>query len=217
MKKYNTQTNYPSPIKENQLTKEEKIEVIAGHFKCILNALGVDLTDCSVSKTPQRVAKMYVNEIFQGMDAENFPSMTTLPNDKAHGAINHMIFVTVSFTSFCEHHFVPMHGHAYVAYKPTTKLIGLSKIPRLVRYFAKRPQIQERLTAQIADALSEVVESDSVAVSISATHFCVIARGIEDQCSNTVTNVLKGDFEKDSSLRQEFFEAIQRENQHNPR
>lgn len=217
MKKYSAQTNHPSPLIDNGLSKEERVDIIAAHFTGIMRALGIDLDDCSVAKTPLRVAKMYVHEIFEGLHEDTFPSMTTLPNDKAHGAINHMVFVTVSFTSFCEHHFVPMHGHAYVAYKPKNKLIGLSKIPRLVRYFGKRPQLQERLNAQIADALSEVVESESVAVSISAVHFCVVARGVEDQCSNTVTNVLRGDFEKDACLRQEFFEAIQRENQHNPR
>ena len=114
-----------------------------------------------------------------------------------------MVLVKVSFTSFCEHHFVPMRGVVYVAYLPNERLIGLSKIPRIVRYFARRPQVQERLTAQIADALSLLLETEDVAVSCMAEHFCVIARGVEDGESHTVTNVLRGAFEKDANLRRE--------------
>lgn len=119
-----------------------------------------------------------------------------------------MVFVKVNFTSFCEHHFVPMMGHAYVAYLPKGKLIGLSKIPRIVKFFAKRPQVQERLTAQIADSLATILETEDVAVSITAQHFCVVARGIEDQNSHTTTNDFRGKFEEASLERQEFFQAM---------
>lgn len=192
-------------------TDADKVEKIALHFKEIMLALGLDLNDPSLAKTPYRVANMYVNEVFQGLNPSHFPSMTTVPNDYTDGHPSHFVFVSVSFTSFCEHHFVPMHGYAYVAYRPKKKLLGLSKIPRLVRYCARRPQLQERLTSQVADLLAQYVESEDVAVSIAATHFCVIARGIEDQCSKTITNVMRGGFETDMALRQEFFEAVRRE------
>jgi GTP cyclohydrolase IA len=200
-----------SPKEKALLPDAEKIELIATHFREIMLTLGLDLDDPSLAKTPYRVARMYVNEVFQGLNPENFPHMTTVPNDDTEGAPSHFVFVSVSFTSFCEHHFVPMHGYAYVAYRPNKKLLGLSKIPRLVRYFARRPQLQERLTAQVAEHLSKYVDTEDVAVSIAATHFCVVARGIEDQCSKTITNVMRGGFENDPALRQEFFEAIKRE------
>ena len=121
-----------------------------------------------------------------------------------------MLFMKVFVTSFCEHHFVPMIGTAYVAYIPNKKLIGLSKIPRIVRFFAKRPQVQERLTAQIADSLSHILETEDVAVAINCQHFCIAARGIEDQSGWCTTQVLRGDFDENIQQRQEFFDAIQR-------
>jgi len=199
-------TRFPSPIVPSKLTEEEKIALIAEKFAAIMEILGLDLTDESLKKTPYRVAKMYVREVFSGLDAGNFPEPSFIPNQSEGG----MVLVKVSFTSFCEHHFVPMRGTAHVAYLPNKRLIGLSKIPRIVRYFAKRPQVQERLTAQIADALALLLETEDVAVSCVAEHFCVIARGVEDAESHTVTNVLKGEFEKNDSLRREFFEGINR-------
>ncbi|GAB4233868.1 MAG: GTP cyclohydrolase I FolE [Chlamydiales bacterium] len=205
-------TNFPNPITErvNALTDEQKIEIIEEHFRDIMLVLGLDVNDGSLAKTPRRVAEMYVREVFSGLKRENFPRISIVKDcfHQDHNA--HIVFVKVTFTSFCEHHFVPIIGSAYVAYKPHNKLIGLSKIPRLVRFFAKRPQLQERLTAQIADSLSQVLGTNDVAVSINATHFCVLARGIEDQDSIMVTNVLRGAFDTNDALRREFFEAIQR-------
>lgn len=205
-------THFPSPIvqKRSELTKEEKIDYIASRFREIMEVLDLDLSDASLSKTPFRVAKMYVNEVFSGLDYHNFPLMSYIENDFRHEVKPHMVFMRVNFNSFCEHHFVPMVGTAYVAYVPNRKVIGLSKIPRIVRYFSRRPQVQERLSAQIADCLAEVLETEDVAVSLAAEHYCILARGIEDEESHAITNVLRGRFDADPALRQEFFEAINR-------
>jgi GTP cyclohydrolase IA len=204
-------TNFPSPLAPPpKLTDEEKIEIIADRFRDIMEVLGLDLKDESLINTPYRVAKMYVKEVFSGLDEKNFPTISFFKDEFHHEHKANMVFVKVGFTSFCEHHFVPMNGTAYVAYIPQQKLIGLSKIPRIVRFFARRPQLQERLTAQIADSLCLLLDTDSVAVSIVAAHYCVIARGIEDEGSHTITNVLRGQFDTDERLRQEFFEGINR-------
>ncbi len=206
-------TQFPSPIIPEKLHKrsdEEKIDAITHHFTEILDILGLDLSHDSLSNTPRRIAKMYVNEVFSGLDPKNFPDISFFEDEFHHEHKAHIVFVKVGFTSFCEHHFVPITGFAYVAYRPGNKLIGLSKIPRIVRYFGRRPQLQERLTAQIADSLAIILGIDDVAVSISASHHCVIARGIEDESGQTITNVLRGRFNSDESLRNEFFEGIQR-------
>ncbi|WP_237753494.1 GTP cyclohydrolase I FolE [Candidatus Protochlamydia amoebophila] len=205
-------TNFPSPIRRHQkrLSDQDKIKLIAEHFKAIMETLELDVEDESLARTPERVAKMYVNEIFSGLDEENFPEISFFKDEIHHEHKANMVFVKVGFTSFCEHHFVPMSGFAYVAYIPTNQLIGLSKIPRLVRYFAKRPQLQERLTAQIADSLALLLNTEHVAVSLTAIHSCVQARGIQDECSHTITNVLRGQFGADGNLRREFFEGINR-------
>jgi GTP cyclohydrolase IA len=205
-------TRFPSPIKikSSKLSNEEKIEQIASRFKEIMEILGLDLTDESLTKTPFRVAKMYVNEIFSGLDFEQFPSISYIHDHFKHQGKSNIVFMKVNFNSFCEHHFVPMIGTVYVAYLPNKKLIGLSKIPRLVRYFSRRPQVQERLSAQIVDSLSLILDTEDVAVSITAEHFCILARGIEDDESHAITNVLRGKFDSDESLKQEFFEAINR-------
>lgn len=205
-------THFPSPISANppQLSNEEKIDKISDHFRQILQILGLNTEDGSIKDTPRRVAKMYVEEVFSGLHLENFPDITFFDDDFHHEHKANTVFVKVGFTSFCEHHFVPLSGFAYIAYIPESQLIGLSKIPRIVRYFAKRPQVQERLTAQIADSLCILLNSENVAVSISAKHYCVIARGVEDENSNTITNVLRGKFNTDDSLRREFFESINR-------
>lgn len=206
-------TNFPSPIREDihQLSDDDKITYIAERYKEIMVALGLDLNDPSLARTPFRVAKMYVKEIFSGLDLENFPEISFIEDGFQHQQQGNMVFVKVNFHSFCEHHFVPMSGTAYIAYIPHKRLIGLSKIPRIVRFFSQRPQVQERLSAQIADSLSILLETESVAVSLIAQHFCVIARGIEDNESHTITNVLRGDFEHKSNLRREFFEGINRQ------
>lgn len=205
------QTQFPSPIREDvtDLPDEEKIRKIEGHFRSIMDTLGLDLSDPSLEMTPYRVAKMYVKEIFSGLKPEEFPSISFFPHKSQ---TNSMVFVKASFTSFCEHHFVPFHGRAYFAYLPKDKIIGLSKISRIIRYFSKRPQVQERMTHQIADSLASLLETEDIAVSLVATHYCVIARGVEDDHSHTITNSLHGKFHSDDNLRREFFEAIHRTN-----
>lgn len=205
-------TRYPTPLKAAPVvrTNEEKIAYIAERFGDIMDALGLDLSDHSLARTPYRVAKMYVNEIFSGLDIEQFPAITTVEDRYQHGEMSNIVFMKVNFSSFCEHHFVPMIGTAWVAYMPNGKLIGLSKIPRIVRFFARRPQLQERLTAQIADSLAMVLDTEDVAVSIAAEHYCILARGIEDEDSHVITNVLRGQFETSETIRREFFESINR-------
>lgn len=205
-------TNFPSPIAAQQpsLTDEEKIDYITVRFKEIMEALGLDMTDPSLARTPYRVAKMYVNEIFSGLNPAQFPAISYIEDKFQHDQHGNMVFMKVNFHSFCEHHFVPMNGIAYVAYVPNKKIIGMSKIPRIVRYFACRPQVQERLNAQIADSLAILLDTDDVAVSLTAEHFCVMARGIQDTESHSTTNVLRGKFQSDDNLRREFFEAINR-------
>lgn len=209
-------THYPSPIlnKQKEMSDEEKIEIIAEKFKEILNVLGLDLSDDSLRRTPYRIARMYIKEIFSGLDYNNFPNISFFENkfQPAMGENANIVLVKVNFTSFCEHHFVPMRGYAYIAYVPNKKLIGLSKIPRIVRFFAKRPQVQERLAAQIADSLSLLLETENIAISIIAEHYCVISRGIENEHSNTVTNIFRGNFQIHDALRREFFESIKRQN-----
>lgn len=206
------ETNYPSPISKdiNFLSDEEKIVKIEENFRSIMETLGLNLSDPSLERTPYRVAKMFVKEIFSGLKEEEFPRISFFPHQTVQGSDNSLVLVKASFTSFCEHHFVPFHGRAYFAYLPKDKIIGLSKISRVIRYFSKRPQVQERLTRQIADSLSILLESEDVAVSLVATHYCVIARGVEDDHGHAVTNSLHGKFCIDEALRKEFFESIHR-------
>lgn len=204
-------TKYPSPVIENtHLSNEQKISLIENHFREIMRTLGLDINDPSLAKTPRRVAKMYVQEIFSGLDNKTFPSITLIPDRFQTDGDSNLVLVKVEFTSFCEHHFVPMRGTAHVAYLPNGQLIGLSKIARVVRFFSRRPQLQERLTAQIADSIGILLNTDHVAVSLTATHFCVVARGVEDQSSNATTQILKGDFRSDETLRRQFLDAIAR-------
>lgn len=205
-------THFPTPQIGNplQLNDDEKIDYIAQRFREIMHCLGLDLNDESLAKTPERVAKMYVKEVFSGLNPETFPSISLVENDFQHSKRGNLVFLKVNFHSFCEHHFVPMNGVAYIGYIPGRKIIGLSKIPRIVRFFARRPQLQERLTAQIADSLAQLLEIEHIAVSLTAQHFCVMARGIEDDNSHTTTNVLRGEFESNPQLQQQFFESINR-------
>ncbi|HEV8052173.1 MAG TPA: GTP cyclohydrolase I FolE [Parachlamydiaceae bacterium] len=205
-----TVTNFPSPVSKtaSSVTKQEKIELIAEKFGDIMEILGLDLTDDSLKHTPNRVAKMYVEEIFSGLDPSTFPEVSFFEDLFKHGQRSNMVFVKVNFCSFCEHHFVPMSGTAYIAYLPSDKLIGLSSIPRVVRFFARKPQVQERLTAQIADSLSILTGSAHVAVSLRAEHQCMIARGIESEHSYVITNSLRGEFDTNADLRKEFFDSM---------
>lgn len=191
-----------TPIKERNLDRKEKIDIIAGNFTEIMRTLGLDLTDDSLIDTPNRVAKMYVNEIFWGLDYEAFPKCTTVDN-KMH--YNEMVVErNVNVQSNCEHHFVVIDGLATVAYVPKHKVLGLSKINRIVEYFSKRPQIQERLTEQIFHTLQFILDTEDVAVMIDAQHYCVKSRGVEDTGSSTVTVRLGGGFKTDPAARNEF-------------
>jgi GTP cyclohydrolase I len=167
-----------------------------------MNILGLDLTDDSLADTPNRVAKMYVNEIFYGLDYENFPKCTAVDNKMKYDEM--VVEKNINVQSNCEHHFVVIDGVATVGYIPEDKVLGLSKMNRIVEYFAKRPQIQERLTSQIFHAMSYILGTENVAVTIDATHYCVKSRGVEDTGSSTVTSHLGGAFKTDPALRQEF-------------
>ncbi len=192
----------PSPVFETALTDEQKIEKISTHFREIMLTLGLDLNDDSLRDSPTRIARMYVREIFEGLNPENFPKLTSIENKLDY---NEMVTVkNISIISVCEHHFVTIDGLATIAYIPKNRVIGLSKINRIARFFSRRPQVQERLTKQIADCLSYALETDDVAVSIKAKHYCVIQRGVEDSASETVTSDLRGAFRDDARTRSEF-------------
>ncbi len=192
----------PTPMLKNGMTDDQKIEKISGHFREIMTTLGLDLSDDSLQETPQRVAKMYVKEIFSGLNPANFPKMTSIKNKLEY---NEMITVKdVSIISVCEHHFVTIDGRATIAYIPKAEVIGLSKINRIAKFFSRRPQVQERLTKQIADCLCYVLDTHDVAVCIRAKHYCVVQRGVEDAASETVTSDLRGAFREDARTRQEF-------------
>ena len=193
-----------TPLTHNtkNIDRKERIGLIEGHFKEIMQLLDLDLTDDSLIETPNRVAKMYVNEIFYGLDYEAFPKCTTVENKMHYDEM--VVERNVNVQSNCEHHFVVIDGLATVAYIPNKKVLGLSKINRIVEYFSKRPQIQERLTEQIYHALSFILDTDNIAVLIDAQHYCVKSRGIEDTGSSTVTSKLGGGFKVDPALRAEF-------------
>lgn len=185
-----------------------KLEKITEHTRQILQILGLDLNDDSIQDTPSRVAKMYVKEIFQGLISENFPKCTTVENKMKYDEM--VLEKDISIFSDCEHHIRPIVGYAHVAYIPEQKVLGLSKIPRICQYFARRPQIQERLTEQIFHALAFVLDTHNIAVSINASHLCVSQRGVEDVNSNTTTNKLGGVFKSDPRVRLEFFNSIRK-------
>lgn len=191
-----------TPMKEVELDRKDRISIIETNFKQIMELLGLDLTDDSLMETPKRVAKMYVNEIFWGLDYEAFPKCTTVDNKMRYNEM--VVERNVSVQSNCEHHFVIIDGLATVAYVPKQKVLGLSKINRIVEYFSKRPQIQERLTEQIFHTLQFILETEDVAVMIDAQHYCVKSRGVEDTGSSTVTSRLGGGFKTDPSARAEF-------------
>jgi GTP cyclohydrolase I len=191
-----------TPQVENNISRTDKIEIIETKFRDIMQTLGLDLSDDSLMETPKRVAKMYVNEVFWGLDYDAFPKCTTVENKMHYDEM--VVERNVIVMSHCEHHFVTIDGLATVGYIPNTKVLGLSKINRIVEYFAKRPQIQERLTEQVFHALCYILETDNIAVMIDARHYCVAARGVEDTGSSTVTCKLGGGFKTDSSARAEF-------------
>jgi len=171
---------------------DEKIKIIAGHFKEIMQTLGLDLNDDSLKETPERVAKMYVKEIFSGLNPKNKPEVTMFENKYQYNKM--LVEKDISLYSYCEHHFVPIIGKVHVAYISKGKVIGLSKINRLVQYYSKRPQVQERLTVQIAEAVKKATGTEDVAVLIDAVHLCVASRGIKDTNSSTITSNYSGKF-----------------------
>ena len=197
-----------TPTIPNKLIRTDKIHIIEGHFKSIMETMGLDLSDDSLIETPKRVAKMYVNEIFWGLDYDAFPKCTAVDNKMKY---NEMVCErNINVQSNCEHHFVVIDGLATVAYVPNQKVLGLSKINRIVEYFSKRPQIQERLTEQIFHALQFILETEDVAVMIDAKHYCVSARGVEDTGSSTVTSKLGGGFKSDPAARAEFYQLARK-------
>ena len=191
-----------TPVTDNGLSRTEKIDKIENNFNQIMDTLGLDLTDDSLIDTPKRVAKMYVNEIFWGLDYDAFPKATVVANKMQYDEM--VLERNISVQSNCEHHFVIIDGLATVGYVPKQKVLGLSKINRIVEYFAKRPQIQERLTEQVYHALSFILETEDVAVMIDAQHYCVKSRGVEDTGSSTITSRLGGGFKNDPEVRAEF-------------
>jgi GTP cyclohydrolase I len=196
-----------TPLREDafELDDDTKIELIQKHFKEIMQIMGLDLSDDSLKGTPHRVAKMYVKEIFSGLNPKNKPKVTLFENKYKY---DEMVMVRdISFHTVCEHHFVPFFGKAHVAYIPKDKVAGLSKINRLVDFFARRPQVQERLTMQIANEIRELFGTEDVAVMLEANHLCVASRGVEDITSSTVTAKFLGRFNNDE-MKQMFLASL---------
>ncbi len=187
-------TSLETPMVADAFSKSdtEKKEIIAFHFTEIMKALDLDLTDDSLKGTPERVAKMYIEEIFSGLNPKNKPKMALFENKYQYNQM--LVEKNITFYSNCEHHFVPIYGKAHVAYISSGKVIGLSKLNRIVQYYAKRPQVQERLTMQIAEDLKIALETEDVAVIIDAKHLCVSSRGVKDESSATVTTSFNGAF-----------------------
>ena len=190
---------------KNGSPKEGKKQKIAYHFKKIMEELDLDLSDDSLAKTPERVAKMYVDELFSGLDEKNEPSISQFENNYKYKGI--ILEKDIQLYSICEHHFVPIIGKAHVAYFANEKIIGLSKINRVVSYFSKRPQVQEKLTVQIVNYLKKVLETENVACVIEAQHLCVSMRGIKDESSLTTTAEYSGKF-LDQSVKNEFLTLL---------
>lgn len=197
----------PMDYSQVRAPSSDKIQTIAGHFAKIMDELGLDLTDDSLIDTPNRVAKMYVNEIFYGLNYDNFPKCTRIENKL--GVNNSFVLErNINVQSNCEHHFVVIDGKATVAYIPKDTILGLSKLNRIVQFFSKRPQVQERLTEQICEAILFITGSEDVAVYIEGVHYCVKSRGIQDVTSSTMTLATRGAFsEMNSDLRREFLNS----------
>jgi GTP cyclohydrolase I len=200
-------TTIETPMREDAflLSDEEKIEQIEEKFRDIMNIMGLDLTDDSLQGTPYRVAKMYIKEIFSGLNPANKPAVKLFENKYQYKEM--LVERNITFYSNCEHHFVPIIGKAHVAYISNGKVIGLSKLNRIVQFFAKRPQVQERLTIQIAEELKRVMETEDVAVLIDAVHLCVSSRGVQDFNSATVTSSYSGAFNNEAT-RNEFLKYV---------
>ena len=201
-------TSFDTPMKADAFEMDDnlKMSLIEDKFRDIMEIMGLDLTDDSLSGTPKRVAKMYIKEIFSGLNPVNKPKIALFENKYKYNEM--LVEKDITFYSNCEHHFVPIFGKAHVGYISNGKVIGLSKINRIVEYFAKRPQVQERLTVQITNELKEVMETQDVAVVIDAVHLCVSSRGVKDVNSSTVTAQFSGKF-KEEATKAEFLSYIQ--------
>jgi GTP cyclohydrolase I len=205
-------TSVDTPILDTAFDKsdDEKIAIIQAHFKAIMETMGLDLSDDSLKGTPKRVAKMYIKEIFSGLNPANKPAMALFENKYKYNEM--LVEKNITFYSNCEHHFVPIMGKAHLAYISNGKVIGLSKLNRLVEYFAKRPQVQERLTMQIARELQQVLGTEDVAIVIDAKHLCVASRGVEDDTSSTITAFYGGKF-KEEKRKEEFLRYLELKNE----
>jgi len=191
-----------TPLIDNGLSRDQKFDQIEASFTGIARTLGLDLDDDSLRDTPRRIARMYLDELFAGLDYARFPRATTIANRMG---VEEMVRIDdIAVVSTCEHHFITIDGVASVAYIPAGKIIGLSKVNRIVRFFAQRPQVQERLTQQVLVALQTLLETEDVAVTINAVHYCVKARGVMDANSRTRTTALGGQFKSDARTRGEF-------------
>jgi GTP cyclohydrolase I len=200
-------TSVDTPLRSDafKIDDDLKIELIEKNFKEIMHILGLDLSDESLKDTPQRVAKMYVKEIFNGLNPDNKPQPTLFENKFKFNEM--LVEKNITIYSYCEHHFVPIIGKAHIAYFPKNHVIGLSKLNRIAQYYAKRPQVQERLTMQIASELKETLQTDDVAVLIDADHLCVASRGVNDVNSSTITSSYNGKFLNDET-RKEFLSHV---------
>ncbi|KOE65641.1 GTP cyclohydrolase I FolE [Aggregatibacter actinomycetemcomitans] len=200
------QKGIETPMIVSGESKDERRTKIEQHMREVLHLIGLDLRDDSIEETPSRLAKMFVDEIFSGLDYANFPKITNIANRMK---VSEMVLVNdVTLTSTCEHHFVTIDGKVSVAYYPKKWVIGLSKINRIVTFFAQRPQVQERLTEQILLAFQTILETEDVAVYVKATHFCVKCRGIKDANSYTITSAFGGVFLENRETRKEFLSLI---------
>ncbi len=195
-------SSWETPLREDafEVDDETKIQKIEEHFREIMNILGLDLTDDSLQGTPRRVAKMYVKEVFSGLNPKNRPTPRLFENRYNYDQM--LVEKDITFYSHCEHHFVPIYGKAHVAYFSAGKVIGLSKINRIVQYYSKRPQVQERLTVQIGREIERVLQTEHVAVVVDANHMCVASRGVGDTNSKTGTAYFTGKFREENSKRE---------------
>ncbi len=200
-------TSFETPLREDAFNLDDptKIDLIKKHFREIMLILGLDLNDDSLKGTPERVAKMYVQEVFSGLNPHNKPKIRLFENKYKYDQM--LVEKNITFYSYCEHHFVPIIGKAHVAYISSGKVIGLSKLNRIVQYFAKRPQVQERMTVQIANEMKEILQTEDIAIMMDASHLCVSSRGVKDINSSTITSHYSGKF-LEEQVKNEFLKYI---------
>ena len=197
-----------TPLREEFHLSKMNEKEIKKNFENILYNLGLDLSNDSLKESPSRIARMYVDEVFKGLDYDNFPKCTTIENNVKYHDI--VIERNITSTSVCEHHFVTIDGFTHIGYIPNKKIIGLSKLNRIADFFSSRPQVQERLTRQIFESLKYILETEDVAVVIEAKHYCVKSRGIKDYNSNTITSAMGGAFMNESACRKEFLDLVRK-------